>query len=496
MKNILLRARGLGKVFTGHAVLKDIDLDIDSGEIVGVIGENGAGKSTLMKILSGIHQPSAGVLEWSGRPVVFRSAADARDAGVSLVPQEFNLAADLTVVENVFLGAELRTKWGFLDRSAMVSRTNELLRELGANVDANDRIDRLSAAQKQFVEISKALAFDSRLLILDEPTTMLTKLEIRRLLSVMRDLKSRGMTQVYISHKLAEVKEICDRVVILKDGVLVHQCAAAEIEPGEMARRMVGRELKEIYPPKIRSTGPRVLEVRGLSSPAALTDVSFFLRKGEILGFSGLVGSGRTETAEALMGLRPHSGTILLDGEESQVRRPADAVRLGLGYLSEDRQGTGIVTSFGIAENMTLGSLAKYLGWFATVDRSQELQAAVSWRTRFSIKASDLNAKTESLSGGNQQKVSLAKTLDPQPKVVIVDEPTRGVDVAAKQEIYRFLVELAREGTSVILISSEMEEILGLCDRVVVMREGRLAGELEGDAVQEDGIMELATGIK
>jgi ribose transport system ATP-binding protein len=494
MPDVLIRVRALRKEFAGNPVLRDVDAEIRKGEILGLIGENGAGKSTFMKILAGIHQATSGVLELDGRVVSFQSPSQARRAGVSLVPQEFNLAADLSVEENVFLGAEMLGPGRLLDRVRMRARAAELLAELGASASPGDWIEGLSAAQKQLVEICKALAFEARLVILDEPTTMLTRREIDRLFGVMRSLRDRGMTLVYVSHKLAEVKAICDRVLILKDGELVHAAPIAELEPAEMARRMVGRELREIYPPKRPATGPVVLEVRGLSSPGAFTDVSFTLREGELLGFAGLVGAGRTETAEALMGLRPCSGQVWMFGQELRPRSALQAVRRGLGYLSEDRQGAGILPGFGIAENLTLVSLRDYCR-LAVVDRGRERAQAQTWRERFGIKAPDLGAPLESLSGGNQQKVSLAKTLDARPRVVIVDEPTRGVDVAAKQEIYRFLADLAEAGTAVLLVSSELEEIVGLCDRVVVMREGRVAGELQGPAVNEQEIMYLATGV-
>jgi ribose transport system ATP-binding protein len=496
MTGPLIRVRGLRKEFAGNPVLRDVDAEIRAGEILGLIGENGAGKSTFMKILAGIYEPTAGRVELLGRPIVLRSPSDARRAGVSIVPQEFNLAADLTVEENVFLGAELVAPGRTLDLARMRARTGELLAELGANVRPAQRIEGLSAAQKQLVEVSKALAFDARLLILDEPTTMLTRREIDRLFAVMRALRARGMALVYVSHKLTEVKAICDRVLVLKDGELVREASIADIEPPEMARCMVGRELREIYPPRRKAAGEVALEVRGLSSPGAFEDVSFSVREGEILGLAGLVGAGRTEVAEALMGLRPCTGAVRAGAVDARAHDPARAVRLGLGYLSEDRQGSGVVTGMGVAENMTLVSLRDYcrLGW--VIDRERERDRAATWRERFGIKARDLGAALESLSGGNQQKVSLAKTLDPGPRVVIVDEPTRGVDVAAKQEIYRFLAELAARGTAVLLISSELEEIIGMCERVVVMREGRVAGELEGAAVGEHEIMYLATGLE
>jgi ribose transport system ATP-binding protein len=496
MADALIRVRALRKEFAGNAVLRDVDAEVRRGEVLGLIGENGAGKSTLVKILAGIYQPTSGEMDLDGRRVSFGSPSDARRAGVSLVPQEFNLAPDLSVEENVFLGAELLTVRRTLDGARMRARTTELLAELGASVAPGDRIEGLSAAQKQLVEVAKALAFDARLLILDEPTTMLTRREIDRLFAMMRSLQARGMTLLYVSHKLAEVKAICDRVMVLKDGELVHQAPIAEIEPAEMARRMVGRELREIYPPKRTAEGPAVLEVRGLSSPGAFADVSFTVREGEILGLAGLVGAGRTEVAEALMGLRPSSGSVRVAGADAKARRAEEAVRSGLGYLSEDRQGSGVLASFGIAENMTLVSIRDYSGPLGVIDLAKEDERARTWRERFHIRAPDLGAQLESLSGGNQQKVSLAKALDPGPRVLVADEPTRGVDVAAKQEIYRFLSELAAKGTALLLISSELEEIIGMCDRVVVMREGRIAGELEGPAVGERQIMYLATGIE
>jgi ribose transport system ATP-binding protein len=492
----LVRVRALRKEFGGHAVLRDVDAELGRGEIVGLIGENGAGKSTFMKILAGIHPPTAGAVEIEGTAVAFRSPSDARRAGISIVPQEFNLAADLTVEENVFLGAELLGAGRTLDLARMRARTAELLAQLGANVRPADRIDRLSAAQKQLVEVAKALAFDAKLLILDEPTTMLTVREIDRLFAVMRALRAQGMGLVYVSHKLAEVKTICDRVIVLKDGERVREAAIADIDPPEMARCMVGRELREIYPPRRTAPGPVVLEVQGLSSPGAFQDVSFAVRSGEILGLAGLVGAGRTEVAEALMGLRPSTGAVRLSGLDARARSASAAVRRGLGYLSEDRQGSGVVTAMGVAENMTLVSLPRYCTVPFVVDRQREREQAATWRDRFGIKVGDLSAPLESLSGGNQQKVSLAKTLDPGPRVVIVDEPTRGVDVAAKQEIYRFLGDLATRGAAVLLISSELEEIIGMSDRVVVMREGRVAGELPGAALGEHEIMYLATGLE
>ena len=485
------------KSFSTVSVLKKVTVGVGQGEILGLIGENGAGKSTLMKILSGIHEPNAGRILVEGKERRFRRPADAKAAGIALVPQEFNLCPDLSVAENVFLGAEPLAKGGLLDQAAMRTRSAALLAELGARIDPDARISRLSAAQKQIVEICKALAFDARLLILDEPTTVLTPVEIHALFALMRGLKAKGMSMVYISHKLGEVKEICDRVAILRDGELVHEAPAADLSPAEMASRMVGRELSEIYPEPAEVRGEVLLKVERLASPGAFEGVSLELRSGEILGLAGLVGAGRTEVAEAIMGLRPATGRVKVGGEELRLGRPREAIAAGVGYLSEDRQGSGVIVGFSVNENETLASLPSYArGLFGPIDRRRERAAAEKWARLFSIKAASADERLEHLSGGNQQKVSLAKSLDPAPRVLIVDEPTRGVDVGAKREIYRLLRDLAAEGIAVLLISSELEEVLGMCGRVLVMREGRAAGELSGGGLTEEGIMFLATGIK
>jgi len=499
MPAALVRTEKIRKDFSTVTVLKDISIDLWAGETLGLIGENGAGKSTLMKILSGLYQPTAGTLYLGDRAVVLRGPRDAKAAGISIVPQEFNLCPDLSVSENIYLGDELSGKGGLLDRAAMRARTRELLAGLSANIDPDARISELSAAQKQLVEICKALVHDARVLILDEPTTVLTRIEVDRLFQVMRDLRARGIAMIYISHKLWEVAEICDRVAILRDGELVHVAPAASMDLEEMARRMVGRELSELFPvlPEPPADAPVAFEVAGLSSPGAFQDVSFTVRAGEVLGFAGLVGAGRTEVAEAVMGIRPASGRIAVAGTALRAPRPMDAVAAGIGYLSEDRQGQGVMTPFSIAENITLVSLPDYSrGLLGLVDRRREEASAQRWRGRFAIKAAATSQRLDELSGGNQQKVSLAKCLDPAPKVLIVDEPTRGVDVGAKHEIYQLIADLAGQGIAIILISSELEEVIGMCRRVLVMREGRIAGFVAGAAVNEEEIMYLATGIR
>ncbi|MBL8966426.1 MAG: sugar ABC transporter ATP-binding protein [Spirochaetaceae bacterium] len=497
MDDAFARLENIEKSFSTVAVLKKVTIGIGRGEIIGLIGENGAGKSTLMKILSGIHEPNSGRILIEGRERRFRRPADAKAAGIAIVPQEFNLCPQLSVAENVFLGAEPLTRAGFLDGAAMRARASELLAELGVRIDPDERISRLSAAQKQIVEICKALAFDARLLILDEPTTVLTPVEIASLFALMRAVKAKGMSMVYISHKLGEVMEICDRVAILRDGELVHEAPTSALSPAGMASRMVGRELSEIYPEPAPARDEVLLKIEGLSSPGAFSGVGLELRAGEVLGLAGLVGAGRTEVAEAVMGLRPATGRVVVGGAELRLGRPREAIAAGVGYLSEDRQGSGVLVAFSVAENETLASLPAYArGLFGPIDRRREREAAEKWARLFSIKAASSEQRLEHLSGGNQQKVSLAKSLDPAPRVLIVDEPTRGVDVGAKREIYRLLRDLAAEGIAILLISSELEEVLGMCGRVVVMREGRSVGELAGAELTEEGIMFLATGIK
>ena len=498
MSDTLLRTDAIDKEFSSVAVLKKVSIEIHRGEILGIIGENGAGKSTLMKILGGIYTPTAGSVWFDGRRVEIRRPADARRIGISLIPQEFNLVNDLTVYDNIFLGAELVQGSGLLDKALMKKRTTELLTGLRVTLPPEARIETLSAAQKQMVEICKAIAFDAKLLIMDEPTTVLTQHEIDVLFSLMRALRDRGMTIVYISHKLKEVKAICDRVVILRDGEIIDDRPISAITPLEMAERMVGRELTQIFPPKEPPQDAVVLEVKNLSVPGVLRDIGFTLRRGEILGLAGLVGAGRTEVAEALIGIRKRaSGEILVEGIPVDIRAPIDAVRHGISYLSEDRQGSGVITGFTVTQNTTLVSLRRYSGAFmGLIDSRRERESTAEYRRRFNIKAPTLDTRLENLSGGNQQKVSLSKSIDTLPRILIADEPTRGVDVLARTEIYHLIHSLVGSGISCIFISSELEEIIGMCHRVIVMKDGAMTGTLEGASLTEAEIMYLATGIR
>ena len=495
---VLLRAEAINKDFGGVLVLKDISLDVRRGEILGIIGENGAGKSTLMKIFSGIYKPSSGRVLVEGKEVQIESAIDARRLGISLVPQEFNLIRDLPVYNNVFLGAELVTRMGVLDKEEMRRRTRGLLADLSVDMDPNAMIEKMSAAEKQMVEICKALAFEARIIIMDEPTTMLTKYEIEILFNLVARLRAKGMTVIYISHKLKEVKQLCDRVVVLRDGLIVHDSPTASITVMEMAQRMVGRELGSIFPAKREAGAETVFEARGVTVPGVIEDISFVLHRGEILGLAGLVGAGRTEVAETVLGLRrKSSGEFLKGGAVLSLKEPSDAVAAGISYLSEDRQGAGIVTGFSVLKNITLVSLSRYCrSILGLVDKRAERAKAGAYVESFHIKTESLDKRLENLSGGNQQKVSLAKSIDSGPEILIVDEPTRGVDVSAKFEIYRFVNDLAGKGISCIFISSELEEIIGMCNRVFVMRDGKIAGCLEGADINEEEIMFYATGAR
>jgi ribose transport system ATP-binding protein len=495
MTDVLVRTERIGKAFSSVPVLDDISIEIRRGEILGIVGENGAGKSTFLKILAGIYTPTRGKVFIGGQEMALRTPADAKRAGIAIVPQEFNLVASLSIYENVFLGNELRGPAGFLDKRGMIQRTTELLAALETPIDPEASILSLSVAQKQMVEIAKALSVDSRLLIMDEPTTVLTKREIELLFGRMRALQARGVTIVYISHKLGEVKEICDRIMVLRDGALICLEDADALPADELVRRMVGRELSQVFPSKHEAGREVVLRVEDLTVPGVIADVSFELRLGEILGFAGLSGSGRTELAETIMGLRRSSRGRILAGEKQLVIRNArDAVRAGLGYLSEDRQGSGVLTAFSVAKNVTLVSLARYLR--PLVDVRRERARAQGYVDRFSIRTPSVDTSVELLSGGNQQKVSLAKSIDAEPRILIVDEPTRGIDVAAKQDIYRLVKELAGRGVSCLFISSELEEIIGMCSRVLVMKEGRIVGQVEGAQLQEEEIMSYATGVR
>ena len=493
MAETVLATHNLSKDFGTVRVLHEVSFDLTAGEVHALIGENGAGKSTLMKILGGYLAPSEGSISLGGEPVNFRNSSEAEEKGVVLIHQEFNLAEDLSVEANIFLGRE-RHRGPFVRSREMAEEATNLLRTLKTPVNPRERVKDLSVSQKQMVEIAKAVSRDASILIMDEPTDVLTQAETGVLFELIERLKASGVTIVYISHKLEEIKRIADRVTVLRDGHLITTRPASEVSQDEMASLMVGRELFDMYPPKSEASGRIVLEARDFSVPGWAEDVSFELHAGEVLGFAGLVGAGRTELFEGMLGLRPHTGKLFRNGEPVTIRNPRDAANLGVAYLSEDRKGKGILTEMRLRPNVTLLALERYAHPF--IDAKGEMMALEKAVDTFEIKVPSLQSRADELSGGNQQKVVLAKIMEIEPNVLILDEPTRGIDVGTKRQIYFFIHDLLKQGKACVLISSEMNELIGLCARVVVMRGGRVAGVLSGDLVNEDEIVRYATGLK
>lgn len=487
----LLALRDVSKSFGPIEVLHNVDLALEPGEVHALIGENGAGKSTIMKILGGFLDPSAGEILMDGAPLRFASGPEAEARGIVVIHQEFNLAPDLGVAANIFLGREAGG-WR-LDHAAMRRQTAALLQRLDCAIPPDALIGELSVPDRQMVEIAKALSRNARVLIMDEPSAVLTHREVGTLYAQIDRLRAEGVAILYCSHRLDEVAHLADRITVLRDGRVVRQALRGELTEDDMATAMVGRELQDFYPPKGQPGGALALEVRGLSVPGRVRDVSLSLREGEVLGIAGLVGSGRTELAEGIVGLRPASGEIRVAGRPVAIRELRDAFAAGLAYLTEDRKEAGLLLDKGLRENLTLATLDRFGGW--RLDVAAETAALDRATEDFDIRAPSREIVAGKLSGGNQQKLLLAKTMLPDPRIIIIDEPTRGIDVGTKQQIYAFIRKLAAEGRSVIVISSEMTEVIGLSDRVLVMREGRLAGELTGDRLTEDRIVRLAMGV-
>ncbi len=490
----LLETHGLTKAFGPVEVLSDISLAFHAGEVHAIIGENGAGKSTLMKIISGHLDPTRGSLKFDGAPLTLRGPVDAERRGIVLVHQEIMLAPDLSIAENMFLGRELRRSVAVDDRT-MNARAEEAMRVFGVDVSVTVPVQRLSIARRQLAQIARALAVPHRIAIFDEPTASLTPVETGALLKLIRELKANGIAVIYISHRLEEVKAIADVVTVLRDGKHVATSPAAELQPVDMARLMVGRDLLALYPPRAPApTGEPTFVVSGFNASGFAEGASFAVRPGEILGFSGLVGAGRTELFEALFGLRKGGGEIRLAGAAQRWPDARSAMNAGAVYLTEDRKSKGLLLEETAAANLTLAALDQFQRG-PVIDRAKEWQALDQAIRRFDIRIGDKGILAGQMSGGNQQKLLIAKMLLLDPKLVVIDEPTRGVDICAKQQIYRFIVALAAEGRSVIVISSEMTELIGICHRIIVMRNGRIVGEVEGEAMTEHAIVVLATGV-
>jgi ribose transport system ATP-binding protein len=492
----LLKLEGISKSFPGVQALSNVHLDLSGGEVHAVVGENGAGKSTLMKILAGIYRQDAGAVYLDGRPVEIDSPHTAQALGISIIHQELSLMPDLTIAENIYIGRERRRALGFfVDNKDLNQRASELFDHLGISLDPRTKVGNLLVAQQQVVEIAKALSFDARILIMDEPTAALTESETETLFGLIRDFKKRGTGIIYISHRLEELKAISDRVTVLRDGEYVDTMPTRDVDLRRVISLMVGREISGVSRPAPQTTErPTVLEVRDLSTKALLKDISFDLKQGEILGFAGLMGAGRTEVARAICGAdRVDAGEIRLRGQPAHITSPTDAARLGIGYLSEDRKRFGLMLDQDVSFNILISSLGDHASPFGFVNDQQVRRTAQQYVKSMKIKTPSIKQRTKNLSGGNQQKVVIAKWLAKNCDILIFDEPTRGIDVGAKEEIYQLLDDLAEQGKSIIMISSELPEVLRLAHRIVVMSEGRITGILDNADADQETVMDYAT---
>ncbi|KAA6476789.1 sugar ABC transporter ATP-binding protein [Agrobacterium sp. SHOUNA12C] len=494
----VLEIRNVSKRFGAIKALTDVTFALEKGEVHALCGENGAGKSTLMNIIAGVLQPNEGEILIDGASVKISSPAAAQSLGIGLVHQEIALCPDATVAENMFMATTNRRRSPFMN-FARLEREAQAVMDRLAPIDVRQKVGDLPISSQQLVEIAKALTLDCRILIFDEPTAALTEAEAQVLFGIINDLKAHGISIVYISHRMAEIFSLCDRVTVFRDGRYVSTEHVSNITAEDVVRRMVGREITQLYPEKqsaAECTGESILSVRNLGDGKRFQDVSFELRKGEILGIGGLIGSGRTEIAEGICGLRRTTeGDIRLGDEALQVRSYADAVRAGVVYLSEDRKGSGVFLDLSIAQNIAALDLKSLTGPFGLLNAKLEAERAQDLARRLGVRMGGIDMPVSSLSGGNQQKVAIAKQLAVDPKVILMDEPTRGIDVGAKSEIHRLLRDLSRSGIGIVVITSELPELLGLCDRAIVIREGTVAGELEGAAMTEEAIMRLASGI-
>ena len=487
----LLEASGIAKSFAGNRVLSDIDLDVRPGQVHAIVGENGAGKSTLIKILGGVYQPDAGELLVGGAPRRFRSPRDARSAGVVVIHQELSLARDLSAEENIFLGRLPRTALGTVDRPVIRSCATALFARLGIDIDPRRRVGTLSIAQQQMVEIAKAISVTARVLVLDEPTAVLDENRVATLFAALAQMRADGLGIIFISHHLSEIFRIADRVTVLRDGRVTGCQLVGAVDQDWLVNRMIGRAFPS-HAPHARMAGKAALAVERLSVPGQFSDVTFTVAEGEIVGLAGLVGAGRTEVGQAILGLsRPSSGTVRVFGRPVSIRNANAAARLGIAYVTEDRKSHGLLPNRPVRENATIANLRRF-ATLGVLRLSTEARYVRDMVRRLDIRAAGTGIEIHALSGGNQQKVLIGRALAVGPRILILDEPTRGVDIGAKQEIYALIERLVADGMAVVLISSEMEEVLRLSDRVVVLRGGRVAATLSRQDATEGSIMRAA----
>ncbi len=486
--------RGIAKHFGGVQALRGVDFRLSPGEVHALVGENGAGKSTLVKILAGIYRPDAGIVKVGGEVVEVRSPIQAQALGIAVVQQEPMMFPDLDVAENVFMGRHPRDRFGRIEWKRMYREVDQLLASLDVSLSSHTPVQGLSVAEQQLVEIAKALSLQARVLVLDEPTAALSTHEVDELFAIVRQLRERGVAILFVSHRLEEVFTIADRLTVFRDGTHIITAPLSEVTKEEIIKHMVGRELSNLFPKGEAEIGAVVLEVRHLTRPGVFADVSFQLRQGEILGLAGLVGAGRTEVAQVLFGIdRAESGEIWLKGKQVRIRSPQQAMDYGIAYVPEDRHLHGLVMNFSIASNVTLAILQQ-VSRLGVIDQRRERKIADEYSSQLSVRSSSVEQLVNALSGGNQQKVVLSKWLATNPSVLILDEPTRGIDVGAKAEVHRIISDLAARGLAIILISSELPEVLAMADRVIVLHEGRVTGTFARSEATQERVMFAATG--
>ena len=492
----VLRLSGITKTFPGVTALSGVELALYPGQVTALVGENGAGKSTLVKILTGIYVPNEGQILVDEQPTRFTTATDASDAGITAIHQETVLFDELSVAENIYLGHAPRGRFGLVDWAKMRADASAILDRIGARIDPRTPLRELGIASKHLVAIARALSVDARVVVMDEPTAALSQAEIEELYELVERLKSEGKAILFISHKFDEIFRIADRYTVFRDGEMVDAGLIAEVTEDQLVEKMVGRSMDAIFPQRDHTPGETVLSVDGYSHPTEFEDISFDLRQGEILGFYGLVGAGRSEFMQALFGVtKPSGGTVTIDGQEISIRSPAEAIEKGIVYVPEDRGKQGAITAMPIFQNVTLPSLGQTSNR-GFVRMAEEFALARKYTERLDLRAASLDQNVGNLSGGNQQKVVIAKWLATKPKVIILDEPTKGIDVGSKAAVHEFMAELAAEGLSVIMVSSEIPEILGMSDRVIVMRDGLIAARFDGAGLTPEALVRAAAGYE
>lgn len=496
MSEYILELKDIVKTFGGVKALNGVHFQLKRGEIHALMGENGAGKSTFIKVITGVHQPDSGIMLLDGEQVTLRNTTDSAKLGIAAIYQHVTAFPDLTVTENIFMGREIKNKFGFYDWKTMRQRAKELIQPLSAEIDVNKPMGNLSVAEQQLVEIAKALSCDARILIMDEPTASLTRNECLQLYRIAKDLRDKGVSIIFITHRFEDMYELATRVTVFRDSTYVGSWDVDKITNADLVKAMVGRELNSMYPEKTAKIGDVVLEVDNISKEGYFKNISFNVRKGEILALTGLVGAGRTEVCQTIYGImHPDSGEIRLEGKKVDIKSPIDALNLGIGLLPENRQTQGLVNELPIYQNVSSASMKQFVK-SGQMDVDKEMENAIALCKKIQLKANDITAPPSSLSGGNQQKVVIAKLLCRNPDILIFDEPTVGVDVGAKEEIYKIMEELTAQGKGIILISSYLPEVMGLSDRLFVMAQGRITGEFNYDEIKvlkEEDVLKKAS---